>query len=294
MTTNPTRIAIVSQSESWYARQLQTAGQQLGMDIDLLAFGELQAELRADKAEAPVPDFDAAIVRTMPLGSLEQVIFRMDLLRHWQNQGLKVFNSPVCLETCIDKSLTLMEFARIDVPFPDTVVCQTWQQAMTQFETLGGDVVVKPVFGGEGRGILRVCESEMAHRVFKSLEIMGSVIYLQRFIGDCVRDLRILFVGDRYFSMTRHNPASFKTNISAGGTGRPWDPSPEELELARKAKNCVGGEIVGVDLLVRTDGSLLVLEVNGVPGWKMLQRVTGADIAKEVMVHVRDQSRTEG
>ena len=57
---------------------------------------------------------------------------------------------------------------------------------------LGGDVVVKPLFGAEGRGIVRVSDPDLAFRTFRTLERIQSVLYLQQFIEHKGFDVRIL------------------------------------------------------------------------------------------------------
>ena len=54
---------------------------------------------------------------------------------------------------------------------------------MAAFERLGGDVVLKPLFGSEGRGITRLQDEALALRAFKMLEQLGAVLYLQEFIA---------------------------------------------------------------------------------------------------------------
>lgn len=229
------------------------------------------------------PDHDWVVVRTMPIGSLEQVIFRMDVLRWWENRGIEVINPPICLETSIDKFLTLEAFQRCEIPFPETFACQTAEQAWDAFERLGQDIVVKPIFGGEGRGIVRVREPEMAHRVFTTLENCRSVIYCQRFVRPIRQDIRILLLGDKSFSVSRSNPDSWLSNAAQGGRAEKYEPSAEVLELARRAANSVGGLIVGVDLVQDQDERWMVLEVNAVPGWQSLQQATGVCIADEIV-----------
>jgi ribosomal protein S6--L-glutamate ligase len=41
---------------------------------------------------------------------------------------------------------------------------------MIAFAELGGDVVLKPLFGAEGRGMCRVTDAETAWRTFRVLE----------------------------------------------------------------------------------------------------------------------------
>ena len=47
----------------------------------------------------------------------------------------------------------LERLAKLKVPTPSTVACQSRDMAMQAYEQLGGDVVVKPIFGGEGGGL---------------------------------------------------------------------------------------------------------------------------------------------
>jgi ribosomal protein S6--L-glutamate ligase len=56
--------------------------------------------------------------------------------------------------------------------------------------------------------------------------------------------------------------------------------------MARRAAAALGAEVAGVDLLPATDGRVLVLEVNAVPGWRGLEAATGADVTEVVARHV--------
>ena len=46
-----------------------------------------------------------------------------------------------------------------------------------------------------------------------------------------------------------------------------------------RAAAAVGAEYAGVDLVTGSDGTVYVLEVNGIPGWKGFQEATGVDVA---------------
>src|SRR5690606_4148974 len=98
----------------------------------------------------------AVLVRTMPPGSLEQVVFRMDLLNRLAAGGTLIVNPPRAIEVAVDKYLATCKLQQAGLLVPDTVTCQTVDDAMQAFEELGGDVVIKPLFGAEGRGIARV------------------------------------------------------------------------------------------------------------------------------------------
>src|SRR5262249_57006077 len=84
--------------------------------------------------------FDAVLVRTMPPGSLEQVVFRMDVLHRLQARGITVLNPPAAVETCVDKFLASARLEAAGLRVPPTVVCQHADAALEAFSTLGGDV----------------------------------------------------------------------------------------------------------------------------------------------------------
>ena len=152
---------------------------------------------------------------------------------------------------------------------------------MEGFAQLGGDVVLKPLFGSEGRGIARLEDEAVALRAFKLLEPVGAVLYLQRFIQHEGFDLRLLVVGERVLAMRRSNPLDWRTNISRSAQ-RPNHSSPIDEQIEMAATRCRGGwraPVAGVDLLPGCDGRLYTIEVNAVPGWKALSQATGQDVA---------------
>ena len=133
----------------------------------------------------------------MPPGSLEQVVFRMDALHRVAAAGVPVWNPPRAVEAAVDKYLTLALLDQAGLPVPPTWTGQSAAEALAAFEALGGDVVVKPLFGSEGRGLVRVSDKELAWRTFHTLERLGAVLYLQRMIRHPGHDLRVFVLGGR-------------------------------------------------------------------------------------------------
>jgi ribosomal protein S6--L-glutamate ligase len=219
----------------------------------------------------------------MPPGSLEQVVFRMDVLHRLESRGTLVLNAPRALETCIDKYLASARLEAAGLPVPATVACQDADVALDAFHALGGDVVVKPLFGSEGRGMVRVADAELAWRTFRALERMQSVLYLQRFIDHPGYDVRVFVLGGKVLTgMRRHARNDWRTNVAQGGRGELVELSEREERLALAAADAVGAAMAGVDLLPDKDGRLFVLEVNAVPGWRALASTTKIDVALEI------------
>jgi ribosomal protein S6--L-glutamate ligase len=279
------RLAILSAGDGWHVRDLRRAAALLGHDTVAVDFRRLHAGVAA--GPGPLEGFDAVLVRTMPPGSLEQVVFRMDLLHRAAARGVRVYNPPRSVEACVDKYLATACLQAAGLSVPPTIVCQDADAALEAFAQLGGDVVVKPLFGSEGRGMVRVSDPEMAWRTFRTLERTASVLYLQQFIRHPGWDLRVFLLGGRVLAaMRRQGDGDWRTNVAQGGRGEPVRPGPDEQHLAVRAAAALGAEAAGVDLLAGPDGRWYVLEVNAVPGWRALAAVAGVDVAVALVRHV--------
>ncbi len=282
-------FGILGNVESWYVEDLTRAAAARDVrceriDYRLLSGGVLAAGAALRAGELDLRRLDAVIVRTMPPGSLEQIVFRMDLLARLEAEGVIVLNAPRTIEQAVDKYLATARLAASGLPVPETIACESEHAAWLAFDELGGDVVVKPVFGAEGRGVMRVSNPDMALRVFRTLERLQAVLYLQRFVAHPGYDLRILVLdGESLGAMRRYAQDGFKTNIACQGRAERCEPSPHELQLALRATEAVGARLCGVDLLTGPGGETYVIEVNGVPGWRAFQSATGVDVADRVI-----------
>lgn len=282
------RIGVLAARDSWYVRDLRRAAGSVD-ELHVCDFAQLAARLGTSDGpgvtagQLALTDVDAVLVRSMPPGSLEQVIFRMDALARLEARGTLVLNPPRSLEIAIDKYLALARLEDAGLRVPPTVTCQTAEAAMEAFTELGGDVVVKPIFGSEGRGILRVSDAALAERAFKTLAHLSAAIYVQQYLPHFGYDIRVLMIGDRLLAMRRSNPNDWRTNVSRGATTALQELSVELAEMARAASCAVGAPVAGVDLLPAQDGHVYVLEVNAVPGWKALARTLQVDVARLVL-----------
>jgi len=237
-------------------------------------------------------DADAVLARIIPNGSLEQVIYRVDVL-HWiEHRGVAVINSPRTIERCVDKFLTTTLLQDAGLAVPDTVVCEQAADAVEAIRHFG-DAIVKPIFGSMGHGMVRVTDPEVGFRVCRSLEQINSVFYVQRTIAHEGRDVRAFVVGGRVLgAIERRAPAGeWRTNVSRGGMARAITLPAAWEALALQAAALVGADYAGVDLLPGADGRVYVLEVNGIPGWQGLQEATGIDVAGAIVDHVAARVR---
>lgn len=236
----------------------------------------------------PLEEFDALFVRIIPGGSLEQVIFRVDALHRLENAGVRVINSPTTVERTVDKYYTSTLLEDAGLLTPRTIVAERFQDAMDAFRELGGDVVVKPIFGAEGRGMVRVSDPDTAYRVFRALELGRYVHYLQAFVPHNQEDIRVFVIGDRAVAGMVRRANSWKTNIAQGAQAAPLSIDEGLAALSIAAARALGADYAGVDILPTEDGHYSVVEINGIPGWQGLQRATGLDVAELLVDYLLD------
>jgi RimK family alpha-L-glutamate ligase len=279
-------IAVLAARTGWHTQQLERAALARGSRATILPYEGLVARVGTDpkllSRSTDLDRADAVLARIIPSGSLEQIVFRVDALHRLEDRGIRVVNSPRAIERTVDKFWTSALLEQCGIPTPETVVCEDPDAAMEAFRRLS-DVIVKPLFGSMGLGMVRVSEEEMAYRVFRTIEQIRGVYYLQQTIDHAGRDLRVFVIGGRVVgAIERHSPG-WKTNLARGGTARPVQLSSDQAGLAIRAAAAVGADYAGVDLLPGRDGQVYVLEVNGIPGWRGLQEATGIDVAGELI-----------
>ncbi len=294
-----TTFAALVSGTGWHVADLLRAATALDLKLHALPFDGVSAAVGSGPGKVTaggveLSGLDGVLVRMMPPGSLEQVVFRMDALHRLSAVGVPVWNPPRAVEAAVDKYLTLSLLERQGVPIPQTWTGQTADQALQAFEELGGDVVVKPLFGSEGRGLVRISDRELAWRCFHTLERTGAVLYLQRWIRHPGHDLRLFVLKGRVIGAMRRTAqlGEWRTNVAVGGHAEAWRPDPQAERLALAAADALGAVFAGVDLIEDLDrGELVAIEVNAVPGWRALSRVTGVDVASALLEALRDESR---
>jgi ribosomal protein S6--L-glutamate ligase len=291
-----TRIVALVAGLGWHVQDLSRAAGRLGVAFEAAPFPTVTGRVGDGAAIVAaggidLGEVDGVLVRMMPPGTLEQVIFRMDALHRLKAHGIPVVNPPAAIEAAVDKYLALARLDAARVPVPATWAGESAAGAVEAFDSLGGDVVVKPLFGSEGRGLVRVTDREVMGRVAHALERIGAVLYVQKHIGNDGTDLRLFILGDRVLATIRRiaPDGDWRTNVAVGGRAVACRVDPATERLAIRAAKAVGAEVAGVDILVPNGGGPVVLEVNAVPGWRALSAATGVDVAAEVLDFVRRQ-----
>jgi len=284
------KIGILGSRGSLYVTALQKALARRGINAPCFPVTRLTARLAAAPRVAVSDDsldsYDIILIRAIPGGSLEQVIYRMDALHRLENAGIRIVNSPLTIERSVDKYYTLTIMEDAGLPILPTIVTERFDDALAAFHELGGDVVVKPLFGAEGRGMVRVTDSDSAFRVFKALELGNYIYYLQQFVPHNCEDIRVFVIDGEVAAAMLRRGKDWKTNIANGATATPLVLDATLREMSIEAARLLGAFYVGVDILPLERGGYALIEVNGIPGWQGLQSATGIDLAELLIDHI--------
>jgi RimK family alpha-L-glutamate ligase len=284
------RVAVLGSTGGWHAGRLERAltarGHECGFAPVTRMVGRIEGGLAVRGRDLALDRCDVVLVRGIPRGSLEQVVFRVDVLHALAASGVPAVNNAHAIERTVDKFLASTLLARAGLSTPRTIACERPADALEAFAELGGDVIVKPLFGSMGVGMVRVDDPDVAQRVFRALELERAVYYLQETLPHAGRDVRALVVGEQVAASIERSDEGWRTNLARGGRARSVRLDAPQERLCVAAAAALGADYAGVDLLRARDGRDYVLEVNGIPGWQGVERATGVDVAAALAGHL--------
>ena len=278
-------IGLVVDRMDWHARELAAAFAARGIGtvpirLHLCGFdAQIPRGLHIDGFGERLPD--AVVVRSMSGGTFEAVTLRLGVLHALREHGVLVWNDARAIERCVDKSMTSFLLSRAGIATPATWATASYEQALqvVQRETADGPLVLKPLFGSQGRGLKLI---RKAKDLPQPGNAAGGVWYLQRFVAverDGFHDFRLLVVQGRVVAAMQRHSSHWITNVKRGGRPVAAVVNDDMNALAIAAATAVGADFAGVDILYGADQRPMVLEVNSMPAWSGLQKVTPVNIA---------------
>jgi RimK family alpha-L-glutamate ligase len=281
---------ITRNPNGWCSTQLRKAMEKHGITPVCFNFSQLTARIKSKPEVSAgetniLSELSALIIRPIGRGSLEEIIFRMDLLHRLQRLGMLIVNPPLSIERSVNKYCTLALLEENGLPVPKTIATENHEEALKAFHELGNDIVMKPLFGSRGIGSTRISDPEIAARIFRAVSFHHGVLYLQEFIHHGVSDVRAFVIGDQVIAAMHRVAETWKTNISLGAKPTPLKIDREKEDLAVRAAKVVGCKVAGVDIL-ESDRGPVIVELNSQPGWRGLQSVTSVNIAEEIVRYV--------
>jgi tetrahydromethanopterin:alpha-L-glutamate ligase len=282
---------VITDPDDWTANAFMTNIRKRGANAIPITLSTVSASISDsdfaifDTDLKDILELDAIIVRDVGISfALEQISFKFDLLRLFETANIPVMNSPTAIQNAANKFFSFHLFKQAQLPIPRTVITSDLGVALKTTKELE-NVVAKPIFGSQGKGIVKLenAQPELKRKLATLLKERG-VLYLQQFVPNPGRDIRVFVVGEEALGAIYRisQTGSFISNLSQGGTPLKCDLTEEMQALAVNAANAVGADFAGVDLIEGDEG-LFVLEVNATPSGKGIKVACGIDVTERII-----------
>jgi tetrahydromethanopterin:alpha-L-glutamate ligase len=272
------RVAIMTDETGWHTSRLKKAFRARGVDARCIDLAACRIDTTWEPYGLALPGFghtlpDAVFVRGIAGGTFEQVTLRLGILHALRECGVPVYNDARAIERSVDKSMTSFLLHRNGVPTPATWAGESaaFAQRVLMRETAAGhQVVLKPLFGSQGKGLRRLGASARRDGTLVPLPPLKQyqqVAYLQRFVGnegsgartggragahqvEPAFDWRVLVIGGRAVAaMRRTGGSGWIHNVARGARCEPAELDDTLAEIAVRATQALGLDYAGVDLI---------------------------------------------
>ncbi len=269
----------------WHARRIVRSLEEMGARVTVSSLPHCAFDT-ALPSGIDIPGFDGHLpdgvfVRSISAGTLEQITFRLGLLHALRESGVRVWNDARVIERCVDKSQTTFLLHKAGIPTPRTRVVETEAHAREYTQDLGRQLVMKPLFGSQGKGIGRITSAAE----LPAGEAVDHIYYMQDFVApseDVFEDWRVLASRHRVIAAMTRRGKHWVTNIHQGGQAKSHEPCADMTAIGMAAMRAIDADYAGIDLIRTASGELQVLEVNSNPAWRGLQSVSGVNIAEAI------------
>ncbi len=272
----------------WTGVALCNAAKHYGMKTAIFNFSDATSNISSGKIYAGKTDLtslDAVIVRDLGPATQNGAAFRFDILCHLKELGIVIINSPESIAKAANKYASSYLFQRNGIPTPETVVTNSVNEALSALASFGC-AVIKPVFGYKGLGVERVRHDDRGKQKLKNLLKKDSLLYMQKFIPNPGRDIRVFVVNKKVVGSIYRiaPPGGWINNLSQGGIAKPCILTDEQERLGLKAAEVAGTVYAGVDII---EGDRdYVIEINGTPSGKGIFEACGVDVAIKIVEYL--------
>ncbi|MEM1877222.1 MAG: ATP-grasp domain-containing protein, partial [Ignisphaera sp.] len=184
------KIAVVADKPipPWSIRQIMLALEELGASPIYLRpsnitsiIGENIFNVVYSNTLKPF-EADAVILRDLGVATtIEIFLRRIDIFRHIEEIGIPVVNPVNSYIVARDKYLSLLLLSKAGIPTPRTAVVEDFYSA-TKLAENWRKVVVKPLVGSMGFGIIKAENPDTVYNVARTLSQLHQPIYIQEFI----------------------------------------------------------------------------------------------------------------
>jgi glutathione synthase len=237
---------------------------------DHVTFGE---EVKLDLGQ----DVDVILMRQDP--PFDMAYVTATYLLETVHPKTLVVNDPAEVRSAPEK-LLVTQFPGLT---PPTLISSD-PVALVDFHRRHGDVVLKPLHGAAGSGVVRLKADDPNLEALVEIHAVGSrdPLVIQKFIPAVSKgDKRIILIDGEPVGAINRVPAKdqVRSNLRVGGTAKPVELTPRDLEICAAIGQTLkdrGLIFVGIDVI---GDYLTEINVTSPTGAQQLKAFTGVDAA---------------
>ena len=292
------KIAMLARNPNLYShKRLVEAAEAKGHEIDIINTTQCNMNITAHRPQVlyqgeslTLRGYDAVIPR---IGA-SITFYGLAVLRQFEMMGVWPLNESVAIGRSRDKLRSLQLLSREGIGLPVTGFANSASQAEEMIKMVNGPpVVIKLLEGTRGIGVILSNTMSSAKSVFEAFRGAKINILVQEFIKEAGgADIRAFVIGNRVVGamMRQGEPGEFRSNLHRGGSSMKIRITPEERSTAVRAAKVMGLNVAGVDLLRSNHGPVL-MEINSSPGLEGIEKVTGLDIAGQIISFIESHAK---
>lgn len=224
------------------------------------------------------------------------------LSRAFERQGYKVFNSSECISHCDNKAVTYEILTQNNIKVPKTYLLPLLFNYKKEYienfvikvsEDLGLPLVAKKFYGSEGKQVFLINSKQEMFDLIESEQ--GKELLFQKYYSECHgKDIRINLVGNEVVASMKREAKNgdFRSNLSNGGVAYNYQPTSEEIDLAKKVSKILKCDFCGVDILQTNEG-VVVCEVNSNAHLKNIYDLSKVNVAEHILKYIKNKINTK-
>ncbi len=287
------RIGVVGTPDGWSSELLaDTVAKKTGYRL-LIDLEKVRLDLATGSAwyeDTDLSKLDALMIKKVGVRYSPWLLDRLEMLRFLNERGLKMFSDPFNIMRVLDRLSCTVTLRNGEIPMPETTITEDTDEAVKAVE-IYGEAVFKPLYSSKARGMEVIKDGPDAREKVTAFRKINDIMYIQKKLDLGGQDLGVAFLGGKYlttYARCNDDQTAWNTTTRSGGKYRPYSPSPETIELARKAQALFGLDFTCVDVAETADGPL-VFEVSAFGGFRGIQTASGLDAAQLYVDYVLEK-----
>jgi len=283
------KIAILSRKHNLYStRRLVEASLARGHQADTIDTMRCYMNITSSQPTIhykgkELENYDAVIPRV----GASVTFYGAAVIRQLEMMGVFCVNDSVAITRARDKLRSLQLLSKKGIGLPSTGFAHSLDEIQDLIKMVGGPpLVIKFLEGTQGIGVILVETAKAARSVLEAFLGLKVNIMVQEYIKEAGgADIRCLVVGNKVVAAMQRqakSPEEFRSNLHRGGVAKPVEITEEERSMAIRATQIIGLNVAGVDIVQSNNGPL-IMEVNASPGLEGIEKITGIDVASEII-----------